>query len=72
MFVDFNKVFKNKNQTELTVPKAVLDYMNQSLPEGVKYVAQEDGTCIVTSTTESLTIGGFTFEPTEEQKKDSW
>ena len=69
MFVDFNKVFKNKNQTELTVPKAVVDYMNQSLPEGVKYVAQEDGTCIVTSTTESLTIGGFTFEPTEEQKK---
>ncbi len=69
MFVDFNKVFKNKNQTELSVPEAMVDYMNQSLPEGVKYVAHEDGTCIVTSTTGSLTIGGFTFEPTEEQKE---
>lgn len=69
MFVDFNRVFKNKPQTQITVPDALVNYMNQSLPEGVKYVAQENGNCVITSEGDSITIGGFVFKPTDEQKK---
>lgn len=69
MFVDFNRVFKNKTQTQLSVPNVFIDYMNRSLPTGVKYVIDSDGHCVITSTTESCNIGGFKFVPTEEQKK---
>ena len=50
MFVDFNRVFKNKPQTQITAPAALVNYMNQSLPEGVKYVAQENGNCVISQT----------------------
>ena len=35
MFVDFNIVFKNKPQTQIAVPEALVNYMNKALPEGV-------------------------------------
>ena len=44
MFVDFNKVFKSKPQSQFAVPPAFIEYLNRSLPEGVKYVADEKGT----------------------------
>ena len=69
MFVDFNRVFKNKTQTQLSVPNVLIDYMNRSLPTGIKYVIDSNGHCVITSTTESCNIGGFKFVPTEEQKK---
>lgn len=69
MFVDFNRVFKNKTQTQLSVPTALVDYMNRSLPVGVKYIVDSNGNCVIVSTTGSCSIGGFKFEPTEEQKK---
>lgn len=69
MFVNFNRVFKNKPQTQIAVPSALVDYMNKSLPEGVKYVVDAKGNCVITSERESCTIGGFIFKPTEEQKK---
>lgn len=69
MFVDFNRVFKNKPQTQLAVPPAFVDYVNRSLPEGVKYIVDQNGNCVITSTSESCTIGGFTFKPTDEQKR---
>ena len=69
MFVDFNRVFKNKSQTQLSVPSAFINYMNRSLPEGVKYVVDEDGNCVITGTDNSISIGGFSFELTDEQKR---
>lgn len=68
MFVDFNKVFQNKPQTEITVPSAFVNYMNKSLPSGVKYMVEADGTCVIAGEGESYTIGGLVFSPTEEQK----
>ena len=69
MFVDFNKVFKDKPKSQMSIPQPLVDYMNKSLPEGVKYVADENGNCEITSETDSLSLGGFVFEPTEKQKK---
>ena len=69
MFVDFNRVFKNKPQTQIAVPEALVNYMNKALPEGVKYVADDNGNCEIRSKEGSFTIGGFIFKPTEEQKQ---
>lgn len=69
MFVDFNRVFKNKPQTQIVAPKAFVDYMNKSLPTGVKYVVKDNGNFVITSKGDSISIGGFLFKPTDEQKK---
>ena len=69
MFVDFNRVFKNKPQTQITVPNALVSYMNKSLPDGVKYVVDKNGNCVISSDAESISIGGFVFKPTDEQKR---
>ncbi len=70
MFVDFNKVFNEKQQTHITIPQPLVDYMNKSLPKGVKYDVNENGDCIITgSGKEPLSIGGFVFNPTDAQKK---
>lgn len=69
MFVDFNRVFKNKPQTQITVPSALVNYMNKSLPDGVKYVVDKNGNCVISSDADFISIGGFIFKPTDEQKK---
>lgn len=69
MFVDFNRVFKGKPQSQLAVPPALIEYLNRSLPEGVKYVADETGNCVITGTDNSFTLGGFSLDLTAEQKK---
>lgn len=68
MFVNFDKVFNKRNETEIKVPSAMINYLNTQLPEGIKYVADKDG-CKVVSEKESFTIGGFLYKPTSEQKK---
>lgn len=69
MFVDFNRVFNNKPQTELKIPKAMIDKLNVSLPKGVRYVADEDGNCRIVSEKGTFTIGGLLYKPTEESQK---
>jgi len=69
MFVDFNRVFNGKPQTELKIPDAMIKHLNANLPQGVRYRATEDGNCEIISEGESVTIGGLLFVPTEEQRK---
>lgn len=69
MFVDFNRVFNNKPQTELKIPDALVDRLNANLPTGVRYVADEEGNCRIVSEEGSFTIGGLIYKPTEEHKK---
>lgn len=69
MFVDFNRVFNNKPQTELKIPDALVDRLNANLPTGVRYVADDDGNCRIVSEEGSFTIGGLIYKPTEEHKK---
>ena len=67
MFVDFNKVFNDKPQTQMELPQPLVDYMSRSLPEGIKYVADENGNCVITSESGSFEMGGFRFRPTKKQ-----
>lgn len=69
MFVDFNKVFKEKQPTEHAIPPALLEYLNSSLPKNLKYKVDKNGNCILVNEKESVNIGGFKFAPTTEQKK---
>ena len=69
MFVDFNRVFNGKPQTELMIPDAMVEHLNTSLPQGVKYRATENGNCEIVSDGGSVTFGGFLFVPSEEHKK---
>ncbi len=69
MFVSFNKVFNKKPQSQTEVPQAMLDYMNNQLPKGIKYISSDDGRCTIVSESGSFTLGGLIFRPTEEQKK---
>lgn len=69
MFVDFNRVFKNKTQTQLSVPSAYVDYLNRSMPNGIKYVLDNNGNCTIVGTGEPITIGGIKINPTEDQKR---
>lgn len=69
MFVDFDKVFNDKPQLEIETPTAVIDYLNQHLPDGVKYIIDKDGDCVITSSKgDSISLGGFLFVPDENQK----
>lgn len=69
MFVNFNKIFKEKQPTEHAIPPALLDYFNSSLPKNLRYIDDGKGNFILVSEAESINIGGFRFAPTIEQKK---
>lgn len=67
MFVKFDKVFKKKNQAELTIPTSLLSHISKSLPDGLSYTALEDGFCYVTADSGEVKITGLYFKPTKEQ-----
>lgn len=69
MFVDFNKVFKEKKPTEHTIPPALLKYFSDLLPKNLKYIVDKNGKCLLVSEKESMDIGGFKIAPTAEQLK---
>ena len=49
MFVDFNRVFSDKPQTELKIPDALVNHLNMNLPTGIKYVVDSKGNCRITT-----------------------
>lgn len=68
MFVDFNKVFRKKEQSPQTkIPSRYLDFLSKDLPDGMKYVLNNKGECVIESDTETVTISGFRPAPTPEQ-----
>ena len=69
MFVNFNRVFNSKPQTELKIPDAMVKHLSSKLPKGIRYKATEDGNCEIVSEGENINIGGLLFVPTEEHKK---
>lgn len=68
MFVDFEKIF-SKSQTATCVPPSMVEYLNESLPKdlGMKYEAQDDGTCVLVDDGQKVQFGGIEFSPTSEQ-----
>ena len=69
MFVDFNRVFSGKPQTELKIPDALVKHLSSNLPKGVKYKSTRNGNVEIVSEGESVNIGGLIFVPTEEHLK---
>lgn len=69
MFIDFNRVFKDKPQTEIALPKTLISYMNKQLPKGVKYVIQDGGICMIMGDDAPMNIGGFSLKLTKEQER---
>ena len=70
MFVDFDEVF-NKELGEIAkIPEPLLAYLSKELPQGLKYISDQTGNCIIVSNDESeLRLSGFSLAPTSEQKK---
>ena len=70
MFVDFDRVFGKKPQSQMKVPEALAQFLSEQLPAGLKYIADEDGSCRIASVEgKPITIGGFIYEPTEQQRQ---
>lgn len=69
MFVDFDKVFNDKPQPQVKIPDAFISYLSKQLPAGVKYVADNDGNCVITGDGQDFTLGGYAFSLTPEDKK---
>lgn len=68
MFVDFDKTFNSKPQTDAELPDAFVSYLSQGLPKGLKYISNGSEVCIAISEGDSMNIGGFIYEPTAEVK----
>lgn len=68
MFVDFNQTFKGKPLSETKVPDLVVNKLSESLPEGVKYVADKNGTVRIVSETGEISLGGFDVKLPEDFK----
>lgn len=58
MFVDFNKIFKNKSDINYPIPEVILDYLNAPLKNGLKYIDNGEGMCELTSES-GMTISGI-------------
>ena len=69
MFVNFDRVFNEQEQAKAQIPEALVKYLSSELPEGLKYSADQNGLCHIVSEGTSLTIGGFKFHLTEDQRK---
>lgn len=68
MFVDFDKVFAEKRQTGLPIPKALVDHLSDRLPKGLRYAVHEQCLHVVPEDGADLRFSGFHFAPTVEQK----
>ena len=69
MFVSFNDTFNKKPQEQNRVPAVFIDYLNRSVPSGVRYEADDNGNCIITGENESFKLGGFVPVLTAEQMR---
>lgn len=70
MFVDFNKIMKPKEEPKSQIPDALVEYLNQKLPEGVKYHKTKDGDYqLVPDGKGNFSMGDLVFRPNEHQKQ---
>lgn len=67
---NFRDTFQKKPDQGIELPNEYLDYLSQNAPNGTKYITNGNGIVMLTPTGTELNIGGFSFKPTEEQKKD--
>lgn len=68
MFVDFNNIFKNNKEQNLKIPNVLVEYLNEKLPEGVRYDVDANGKLKIVGE-KTISISGFTFKPSKKQKE---
>lgn len=69
MFVSFDKAFKQKENQNI-IPDTVLEYLNRQLDSpDLRYVSDENGHCVITSTNGKYKLSGIAFELPAEMKK---
>ena len=68
MFTNFDDIFGEDPKAELNLPDRYIDFISSHLPEGLKYIADENGNCTINSQGKNIKIGGIKFLPNEEQK----
>lgn len=69
MIPNFNKAFKSTPKAEKTIPKAVMEYLNSTVPTGTRYIQDKDGGITLIADGKPLTISGFTLEIPKSIKK---
>ncbi len=69
MFTSFDDAFKGKPLSERRVSDVMLNYLSKDLPEGVKYISDDQGNLIIASENKSIQFGGFRLIVTDEIKK---
>ena len=69
MIPNFNKVFKTEPKAEKKVPKAVIEYLNSTVPQGTKYIPGKNGSVILSADGKPVTMGGFSIEIPKSIKK---
>lgn len=68
--LDFNKVFDNNTDARVELPKELVEYLSKkNLPNGLKYIANNNGYCVAVGDDSSFTISGFDIKLSDEQKK---
>ena len=69
MIPSFNKAFKKNQSAERRIPEAVMDYLNSTIPDGTKYVADSNGNITLVADGKPITIGGIEIEIPKELRK---
>lgn len=69
MFVDFDDIFNDNPQSQYKIPTQYLDFINNDLPKGIKYVADKNGNLTLSSNGQEVRIGGVKFVPNERQRR---
>lgn len=68
MFVNFDDVFNNEDpKSQFNIPPRYIDFLNKSLPKGIKYILDKEGNCVISSDNDRIKIGGFSIVLNEKQ-----
>lgn len=68
MFVSFDNSFKEQERQN-RIPDVILDYLNSQLESpDLRYVADEDGNCTITSINGKYEVSGISIELTKEMR----
>lgn len=69
MFVDFDEIFNDDPKSQFNIPLRYIEYLNEGLPQGLKYTIDKDGNYVISPEENEMKISGIKMLLTEEQKK---
>ena len=70
MKIDFDDLFKSKPLSKQKAPDFLINQLNESLPDGLRYIQVKNGLCvIIPKNNERMIISGLELSLTDKQKK---